>query len=265
MSKAPAFQFYPSDWQRDMDDHPLEIEGAWIRICCRLYWTGGTATKTLEEWSRILREKKKKTQQILDFFVEKNICDLVNQNGSITITSRRIVRDEYIRNIRKEAGSKGGNPHLKQEEKQELLVNQNDEQKPTPSSSSSSSKKKDIAETPKKGASPNPEIAIFLKYAFDTFQKTFSEKMLVDGGKDGNIIKKMLGTYDLDKLKELWNTFLKSDDPFIVKAGRTVGVFKTQINKLISGDDGKEANKSIFGLSPDEEKFLNEQEERERG
>lgn len=141
MSKSPAFQFYPSDWQRDLDDYPLEIEGAWIRICCRLYWTGGTATKTLDEWCRILRENKRKTLQIFDFFLAKNICDLDNQNGSITITSRRMVRDAHIRKIRIEAGKMGGNPSLKRTEKElkntEVLLNQNEEQKPTPSSSSS--------------------------------------------------------------------------------------------------------------------------------
>ena len=71
--------------------------------------------------------------------MSKNICDLVKQNGSITITSRRIVRDEYIRKIRKEAGVRGGNPSLKTGKNTDILVNQNDEQKPTPSSSSSSS------------------------------------------------------------------------------------------------------------------------------
>jgi hypothetical protein len=139
MAKAPAFQFYPSDWQRDLDDHPLEIEGAWIRICGRLYWTGGTATKTLKEWASILRKNLSKTEQILKYLEEKKIGDLVNQNGNITITCRRMVKDEYIRKIRKEAGSKGGNPQLKNAENEGVLLNQNEEQKPTPSSSSSTS------------------------------------------------------------------------------------------------------------------------------
>lgn len=135
--KAPAFQFYPSDWQRDMDDYPLEIEGAWIRICCRLYWSGGVSTKTMKEWALILRKTLSKTEQILNFFEQKNICNLVKQNGTITITSRRIVRDEYIRKVRKEAGYKGGNPNIKHDKKSKDLVKQNDKQKSTPSSSSS--------------------------------------------------------------------------------------------------------------------------------
>lgn len=140
--KAPAFQFYPSDWQRDMDDYPLEIEGAWIRICCRLYWSEGKSTKTLDEWSRILREKPKKTEQIFKFFSDKNICDLDNQNGTITLTSRRMVRDAYIRKVRKESGILGGNPQLKTDKNKENLLNQTVNQNPTPSSSSSSSSSK---------------------------------------------------------------------------------------------------------------------------
>jgi hypothetical protein len=116
-----------------LDDHPLEIEGAWIRICGRLYWTGGTGTRTLKEWAAILRKNITKTEQILKYFQEKNICDLVNQNGNITITSRRMVRDAYIARIRKEAGSKGGNPNLKSNKSSGDLLNQNDEQNPTPS------------------------------------------------------------------------------------------------------------------------------------
>jgi hypothetical protein len=120
-----------------MDDYPLEIEGAWIRICCRLYWSGGTATKTLKQWSGILRADLRQTRRIFAFFLLHNICDLVNQKDNVTITSRRIVRDEYIRKIRKESGIKGGNPVLKHGKDAENLVNQNDKQKPTPSSSSS--------------------------------------------------------------------------------------------------------------------------------
>jgi hypothetical protein len=117
---------------------------------------------------------------------------------------------------------------------------------PYPFPSPNPKKKKPIADAPKKGTSPNPEIKLFLDYAFDTFQQTFSEKMLIDGGKDSSLIKKLLSTYSFDRLKELWDVFMKSDDPFICQAGRTIGVFKTQINKLISGDSGSGSQKSLF-------------------
>jgi len=144
MGKNPAFQFYPSDWTRDLDDQDLEVEGAWIRVCCRLWWTEGKATKSIGEWSRILRKTQKKTMKIFQILIEKGIASgslLDNQN--ITIISRRMVKDIEISKIRQEVGKKGGNPQLKKPETH--LDNQTDNQNPTPSSSSSTTKKKNIA------------------------------------------------------------------------------------------------------------------------
>jgi len=125
-------------------------------------------------------------------------------------------------------------------------------------------KDKDIGGVPKKKKTPpNPDVKIFLDYAFETFQQTFGEKMLVNGTKDGGIIKGLLGTYDLEKLKSLWDAFVKSDDPFIVKAGRSIGVFTTQVNKLISGDGGKQSNQPLFGLSPESEAQIKQRDEYE--
>lgn len=138
MGKNPAFQFYPSDWSRDLQEHPLEIEGAWIRICCRLWWsdTPGTLEKPLRFWSDLLRIHGNKTLGIVRHLGRERIADIVEDNGLIRITSRRMVHDEIIRDIRRKAGLLGGNPALvlnKQEVKQ--TVNQN----PTPSSSASTS------------------------------------------------------------------------------------------------------------------------------
>ncbi len=141
MGKAPAFQFYPMDWARDLEEHPLEIEGAWIRLCCKLWWseTRGTLTKTLTQWSRILRVGEKKSLSIITYLLDQEIADGVIQTDGITITSRRMVHDERIRQIRIEAGSKGGNPALKKPSKDGFLHNQTEvNQNPTPSSSSSS-------------------------------------------------------------------------------------------------------------------------------
>jgi uncharacterized phage protein (TIGR02220 family) len=138
MGKNPAFQFYPSDWTRDLDDLDIQIEGAWIRVLCRLWWASpkGQATKTLKEWSRILRKTERKTNEILKILIEKGIADgSVLDNQNVTIISRRMVRDYQISQIRRDAGRKGGNPALKKPET--FLDNQNDNQNPTPSSSSS--------------------------------------------------------------------------------------------------------------------------------
>ena len=158
MGKAPAFQFYPGDWTRDLDDYPLEIEGAWIRICCRLWWSEipGCSTKTLKEWARILRKTEKKTKEILQFLIEKHISDGHNlDNQNITIISRRMVEDDRIRKIRQEVGKLGGNPQLKRIKKD--LDNQTVNQKPTPSSSSSSSSSNKEKKYIKKSKIPDEE------------------------------------------------------------------------------------------------------------
>ena len=53
-------------------------------------------------------------------------------------------------------------------------------------------------------------------------------------GKDGAVVKRLLATYDLSKLKELGEKFFASRDDFILKAGFSIGVFASQINKLVS-------------------------------
>ena len=97
-------------------------------MLCSLFWEGGSASKTLQEWAKIIRENPKKTEKILDYLAQKSICDLLNQNGIITITARRMVRDIKIREIRKLAGSKGGNPLLIPSNKEVGLLNQNGKQ-----------------------------------------------------------------------------------------------------------------------------------------
>ena len=110
MGKNPAFQFYPSDWTRDLDAHPLEIEGAWIRIICTLWWETphrGKATKDLEEWARILGIDQVETQRILRYLGDKKIGEIkftVTRNANvtashkkITVMSRRMYRKERLR------------------------------------------------------------------------------------------------------------------------------------------------------------------------
>jgi hypothetical protein len=158
MGKNPCFLFYPSDWVRDLGPHPLEICGAWMHILSALYWEGGSSTKTLDEWAKILRENRKKTKSILNYLGSKKIADLINQNSIITITSRRMVRDAKIREIRTLAGKKGGNPALKHDQnktdllKQEVkqTVNQNPTLSVSVSVSGSKEPKKDVFNVPSK-------------------------------------------------------------------------------------------------------------------
>ncbi len=102
MGKNPASLFYWGDWQRDLDDHPLDIEGAWIRICCRLHWskTRGRLAYNLDIWSSILRQTKEDTETILKYIEEKKIGDVTfghassqKNHSNVTVTNRRMYSD----------------------------------------------------------------------------------------------------------------------------------------------------------------------------
>lgn len=100
MGKNPAFQFYPGDWSRDLEEHSLEIEGAWIRICCKLWWSEsrGELKRTLCQWAKILRLDEPGAKRILDYICAWKIGDIsYNGNGEITVISRRMQRDEKDR------------------------------------------------------------------------------------------------------------------------------------------------------------------------
>ena len=86
---------------------------------------------------------------------------------------------------------------------------------------------KTIADT--KTVSPHKQV---IDHYHNKFLSIFGEKPLIDGGKDGNIIKKLLQNCSSDRLIELLDKFFELDDPFIRESGYTIGVFKTQINKL---------------------------------
>jgi hypothetical protein len=99
MAKAPAFQFYVMDWMADLDEHPLEIEGAWIRICCKLWreQERGRATKPLAQWAAILRLSEDKAMEILDYIGKAKIGDVALHvtlgNKNVTVECRRMRRD----------------------------------------------------------------------------------------------------------------------------------------------------------------------------
>jgi hypothetical protein len=100
MGKIPAFQFYPNDWSRDLEEHPLEIEGAWIRICCKLWWseTRGELSRSYEQWGRILRVSTEDSTRILTYLNSYKICDIcVTDNGNVTVRSRRMFREDIER------------------------------------------------------------------------------------------------------------------------------------------------------------------------
>jgi len=79
----------------------------------------------------------------------------------------------------------------------------------------------------------NPDVKRFVCWFLDEYKRRFKRTYFFTG-KDGMLIKRLLNTFSYWELVNLLDEFFRSTDPFIQRAGYTVGVFSSQINKLNS-------------------------------
>jgi hypothetical protein len=141
MSKLPAFQFYPADWRKDPGVQSLGYfeRGVWFEILCLMHESQQRGKLLLngrpmpdEALARLLGLDKQLLTKTLTTLLDYGVASRDEQGALI---SRRMVKDEELRQIRTEAGKKGGNPNLVNQNstKPKKQVNQNS----TPSFSSS--------------------------------------------------------------------------------------------------------------------------------
>jgi hypothetical protein len=139
--KRPSFQFYPSDWLRDtaLRSCSTGARGLWMDMICYMHEGNpyghlkvGNKVIHFSNLARMVGESEELVEQWLNELFEAGVYDLA-EDGSIC--SRRMIKDENLRNIRAAGGKLGGNPLLKDKHKDNHEV----KQKQTPSSSSSSS------------------------------------------------------------------------------------------------------------------------------
>jgi phage replication O-like protein O len=78
-------------------------------------------------------------------------------------------------------------------------------------------------------------VKTFIDFYFEEFKTRFGKPPIIEGGKDGNLIKGLLNHITLEDLKGLLTKFFDSTDKFTLGSGYTIGVFKSQINKLQIG------------------------------
>ena len=139
--KLPAFQFYPGDWRKDPGVQSLDYHdrGVWFEILCLMHESEDRGKLLLngkpmpeDALARLLGLDKQILTTTLTTILTYGIASRCEDTGAIIC--RRMVRDENIRQIRTEAGKKGGNPVLLKQKPTTGV-----KQKPTPSSSSSSS------------------------------------------------------------------------------------------------------------------------------
>lgn len=98
MSKLPYTQFYVSDWLSDTAPLSPEARGLWIDLICLLWRADprGKLSYPKVTWLRLLRVEAPQFEAILQELVAFRICN-ISCNASITIESRRIVREEKKR------------------------------------------------------------------------------------------------------------------------------------------------------------------------
>jgi len=138
--KRPSFQFYPSDWLRDpaLRACTTGARGMWMDMLCYMhegqpygYLKVGGKVILIDNLARMVGATLHDAQGWLDELIQFGVCS-IDEDGAIF--SRRMIRDEEIREKRAAGGFKGGNPTLK---KATDKVNLDPNLKPTPSSSSS--------------------------------------------------------------------------------------------------------------------------------
>jgi len=176
MAKLPWFQFYPSDWLNDPGVRSLthHDKGIWIDIICLMHQMENRGYlaingKKIDEntFSRLVGLDKQILSRSLSKMKELGIF---SETEDGTIYCRRMVKDEYIRQVRIKAGKKGGNPNLK---KSAVLLNQTSKQNPTLVSSH-----KSLVTSQKKKNTKNKEI--IYSESFLRFWKVYPRKVSKD-------------------------------------------------------------------------------------
>lgn len=97
--KAPSVQLYYKDLLADMVGHDPEIVGAWMLTLIKIWHekNHGQITKTIDELAKIMQTTTDKARYFVSYFSQKNIADVTEHNGEITIVNRRTKRDAKLR------------------------------------------------------------------------------------------------------------------------------------------------------------------------
>lgn len=171
--KRPAFQFYPADWRNDagLKLCSLSARGLWIEMICIMHaaepyghlCAAGRPLDT-KDLAKLVGESERDVKKWLDELVRNNVCS--SEGGAII--SRRMVRDEDLRERRAaggEAGSEFGHLGAEHGKKGGRPRKETGDKKPPfnpPPSSSSSSSSSEIEDSAGKPADP-PGFAAFWK------------------------------------------------------------------------------------------------------
>lgn len=227
--KRPAFQFYPADWRKDaaLQSCSLPARGLWHEMMCLMHEcepyghlsVNGKPMKPVQI-ARLVgvteREYTKLVQELIDAGVPS-----IGEDGSIY--SRRMVRDEALRNARAEGGKggkefghlgaeygkKGGRP---KKEKTPLITPLETDEKPAPSSSSSSSETTSVPNGTGAEAPPDGHLVAAKKEIWTSGRALFASRG-IDEKAAGGILGQLLGKYSAEIVLDAVRAGVKAETP----------------------------------------------------
>lgn len=89
---------------------------------------------------------------------------------------------------------------------------------------------------------PDPNVKIFIDWWCQRYQVVVGQKYLVQGGKDGDAVKKLLSNYTLERVKEVAELLLHDNEQwFLEHIGRTIGALQNRWNKYAGQRQGVSA------------------------
>jgi len=223
MAKDPAFLFYSSDFLLGSAFLTLEECGQYIKALCWLHQHGGRLSK--EKMEAVIG---KMSDKLLEKF-------LIDKNGMLF--NKRLLeelekRNKYCESRRNNAKSYAKHMHKHMENENENINVNKDLKALDFTNNNIVNNSISIIKKKNKKTIPNTPHAQAIEYFCKKFEEKTGTKYVFNGGKDAALIKTMLGFLDLEQFKYKVNAFFYSGDEFVKKAGYTIGVFKSQINKI---------------------------------
>jgi len=154
MAKMPAFQFYPGDWLKDpaVRSVSLAARGLWIDMLCLMHESprrgylqhANGKPVTAEQLARMTGCSTDEVSRLLQELDDAGVFSCTEHG---VIYSRRMVRDEQIRQVRREAGRLGAESRLLKQNSSKTSANTQAKRKQTGGSSSSTSISSSISTT----------------------------------------------------------------------------------------------------------------------
>lgn len=119
MGKLPYFPFYPGDWLKDPGLRSVShaAKGLWLDMLClmfesehRGYLEVNGKAPSIAQLARMVNASEDEVARLL---LELRVVGVFSESASNVIYSRRMVKDNQLRDKRKKAGKLGGNPAFK--------------------------------------------------------------------------------------------------------------------------------------------------------